>query len=85
MSTAKMILLASYAVLAGLALFMGDTQAGIWGLRILMILAVVHMVEVVVFFKTCQRAGGSVPGHLLNVFLFGVIHVREIKVVAPAS
>ena len=85
MSAAKMILRASYAVLAGLALFVGDTQAGIWGLRILMILAVVHMVEVVVFFKTCQRAGGSVPGHLLNVFLFGVIHVREIKGVAPAS
>jgi len=85
MSAAKMILLASYAVLAGLALFMGDTQAGIWGLRILGVLAVAHLVEVVVFFKTCQRAGGSLPGHLLNVFLFGVFHVREIKSAAPAS
>jgi len=78
-SAAKMIILASYAVLAALALFMGDTPAGYWGLRILVILALAHLVEMAVFFKSCQRAGGSLPVHLLNVFLFGVFHVREIK------
>ena len=26
-----------------------------------------------------QAAGGSLPGHLLSVFLFGVLHVNEIK------
>lgn len=79
MSSAKIIILVSYAVLAGLALFMSDSPAGVWGLRILLLLAAAHLVEMAVFFKTCQRAGGSLPGHLFNVFLFGVFHVREIK------
>lgn len=79
MSAGKIILLVIYAVLAGLALTQGDTTTGIWALRILGILVVVHLIETVVYFKLCQAAGGSLPGHLLSVFLFGVLHVNEIK------
>jgi len=79
MSAPKIVLLTIYVVLAGLALTQGGTPAGDWGLRILGILAVVHCIEVLVFFKTCQQAGGSLPVHLLNVFFFGVLHVKEIK------
>jgi len=79
MSAPKIVLLVVYAVLAGLALTQGGTPAGVWGLRILGILVVVHCIEVLVFFKTCQQAGGSLPVHLLNVFFFGVLHVKEIK------
>ena len=68
-----------YLVLAVLALTQGDTSMGAWSLRILYILAAVHLVEVVVFFRLCQSAGGSLPVHLLNVFLFGIIHANEIK------
>lgn len=79
MSAAKIVLLVVYAVLAGLALMQADTATGIWSLRLLGILAIVHLIETAVFFKLCQSAGGSLPGHLLNVFLFGVLHVNEIK------
>jgi len=79
MSAAKIGSLVVYAVLAILALTQGDTTAGIWSLRLLGILAIAHIIETTVFFKLCKSAGGSLPGHLLNVFLFGVIHVNEIK------
>ena len=45
----------------------------------LFILAVAHTVEMVVFFKLCREAGGSLPLHLLNIFLFGIFHAKEIK------
>ena len=79
MSAAKIVLLVVYAVLAVLALTQAGTAAGSWALRIILILAVAHAVEVVVFFRACQRAGGSLVGHLFNVFLFGVFHMKEIK------
>ena len=79
MSAGKIVLLVVYAVLAGLALTQGDTTAGIWSLRLLGILAVAHIIETGVFFKVCKAAGGSLAGHLLSVFLFGVLHVNELK------
>ena len=79
MSPIKIVSLLIYLVLAVLSLTQGDTSVGIWSFRILYILAAVHLVEVVVFFRLCQSAGGSLPVHLLNVFLFGVIHANEIK------
>ena len=79
MSATKIVSLVAYAVLAVLALTQGDTALGTWSLRILVILAVVHAIEMVVFFKLCKSAGGSLPMHLVNIFLFGVIHAGEIK------
>jgi uncharacterized protein YhhL (DUF1145 family) len=79
MSTAKIVLLMIYAVLAALAFTQGDTTVGIWSLRLLGILIVVHAIETLVYFKLCKAAGGSLGGHLLNVFLFGVLHVNELK------
>ena len=79
MSPIKIATLALYAVLAALALTQSTSAVGIWSLRILVILAAAHTVEMVVFFKACQRAGGSLVGHLVNVFLFGVFHMQELK------
>jgi uncharacterized protein YhhL (DUF1145 family) len=79
MSAGKIVLLIIYAVLAGLAITQPATSAGIWSLRILVVLVVAHAVEVAIFFKACQRAGGSLPGHLVSVFLFGVLHMKELK------
>ena len=62
MSTAKIVLLVVYAVLAGLALTQGDSAAGIWSLRLLGILALAHIIEVAVYFKLCKAAGGSLGG-----------------------
>ena len=79
MSAAKIVLLVVYAVLAGFALTQGDSTTGVWALRILGILAAVHVIETVVYFNLCKAAGGSLPAHLLSVFLFGVLHVNELK------
>jgi uncharacterized protein YhhL (DUF1145 family) len=79
MSVPKIVLLLVYVVLAGLALTQGDSAVGVWSLRILILLAVVHAIETAVYFKLCTQAPGSLPGHLLNVFLFGVLHVNELK------
>jgi uncharacterized protein YhhL (DUF1145 family) len=79
MSAGKIVLLVIYAVLVALALMQGDSSTGVWALRVLGILAVVHAIETAVFFKLCKAAGGSLPGHLVSVFLFGVLHVNEMK------
>ena len=79
MSPAKIGILLLYLVLAVLAITQGDANVGVWSLRLLLVLAAVHLIEVVVYFKLCQSAGGSLPMHLLNVFLFGVFHVQEMK------
>lgn len=79
MSAAKIVLSILYIALLLAAITQGDSPLGEWSLRILIILAVVHAIEVAVFFRRCQQAGGSLPMHLLNVFLFGIIHANEIK------
>jgi len=79
MSAVKIAILVGYAILGALALTQAGSPAGAWSAKILLILVVAHAVEVVVFFKVCQRAGGSLVGHLFNVLLFGVFHVKEIK------
>lgn len=85
MSTGKIVLLVIYAVLAALALTQGAAPVGVWSLRLIVLLVVVHSIEVLVFFKTCREAGGSMVGHILNVFLFGVLHVKDIKAGAANS
>jgi len=79
MSVGKIILLVIYAVLAVLAVTQAQASVGIWSLRVLVLLAVVHFIETLVYFKMCKAAGGSLAGHLVSVFLFGVLHVNELK------
>jgi uncharacterized protein YhhL (DUF1145 family) len=79
MSAAKVVALVLYAIMGFLAVTQPESPYGIWSLRILVILAVAHTVEMFVFYKACQRAGGSMAGHLLNVFLFGVVHMQGVK------
>lgn len=79
MSAGKIIMLVIYAVLAGLAFTQPDAAVGIWSLRILLLLAVAHTIEVLVFYKQYKDASGSLFGHIVNVFLFGVLHMKELK------
>ena len=79
MSPVKIFILVGYAVMGFLAITQPDSALGIWSLRILVILAVAHVVEMLVFYKACQRAGGSMAGHMFNVFLFGVFHMQGLK------
>ncbi len=79
MSTQKISILIAYLVLAAVALMAAGSTAGTWALNILLILAVAHIIEMGVFFKRCKQAGGSLPMHLLNVFLFGIFHIKEME------
>ena len=79
MSPAKIVLLVIYAVLVALAVLQAGTPTGQWSLNILLILAVMHLIECAIFFRVVRAAGGSLAQHLLNVFLFGVIHVNEVR------
>ena len=79
MSVAKIILLLVYVILAALALGLGGGGAGEPALNVIFIVAAVHLVEVAVFYRFCREAGGSLPVHLVSVFIFGVVHVRDVK------
>lgn len=85
MSAAKKVLVAVYAVLALLAVTQSDVALGQWSLRILLVLAVAHVVEVAIFYRFCREAGGSMPRHVLNLFFFGILHVQEIKAARAGS
>ena len=43
------------------------------------ILVVVHAVECGVFLPTLRKSRGSLGGHLLQTFLFGFLHLREVR------
>ena len=79
MSRGKIGALVLYAVLAALAITQAGTSTGTVVNWIIFALVVVHALEVVIFFKLCREAGGSLPGHLLNVFVFGYFHTQELK------
>ena len=78
MSGTKIGILVGYAVLIALVVLGSGIAASI-ALWLLVLLAVAHVVEMAVFYGRCKAAGGSMPGHMLQVFLFGVFHVRELK------
>ncbi len=79
MSVPKISLLVFYAVLGLLATTMQDSNIGQISYWILVGLAIIHLIEVAVYYKLCAAAGGSLGRHLANVFLFGALHVKEIK------
>lgn len=79
MSPTKIIALVIYVILAALAFTQPESALGIWSLRILVLLAVAHLIEVLVFYKVYKEAPGSLLGHAVSVFLFGIVHVNEVK------
>lgn len=42
-------------------------------------LVVAHAVECVVFLPRLRAAGGSLGHHLVQTFLFGIVHVRGLE------
>ncbi|KAA1193913.1 hypothetical protein F0M18_00245 [Pseudohalioglobus sediminis] len=79
MSPIKIALLVGYIIIAGIGVVYSGTAAATWAWSFLALLAVAHLVEMAVFYSRCRQAGGSMAGHMLNVFLFGVFHMRELK------
>jgi uncharacterized protein YhhL (DUF1145 family) len=78
MSIGKISALVFYAVLAALAITQAGTQVGAIVNWIIIGLVLVHSLEVIIFYKLCRDAGGSLAGHLLNIFIFGYFHKKEL-------
>lgn len=51
--------------------------AGI-GRKLFVALVVVHAAECAIFLPRLRAAGGSLPAHLLQTFLFGIAHVSTL-------
>lgn len=79
MSTGKIGALVLYAILAVLAIMQAGTQTGTVVNWIIVALVAVHALEVVIFYKLCRDSEGSLFGHLMNVFIFGYFHTKELK------
>ena len=85
MSVPKIVMLVIYVVLGFLATTMQGSNGGQIAYLILVGLAIIHLIEVAVYYKLCQAAGGSPVRHMASVFLFGVLHVKEMKAAASAE
>lgn len=85
MSAGKIGCLVLYAVLAAVVVTQAGTTAAMVAGWILVVLAVAHVVESVVYFGLCKQAGGSLPGHLLQVLIFGYFHMIEMKAAVAAK
>jgi uncharacterized protein YhhL (DUF1145 family) len=74
----KLAVAASWLI--GLAGLLGvvEGSAGQYCRWLFWLLAGVHAVECGVFLPKLRAAGGSLANHLLQTFLFGVLHVRSL-------
>jgi hypothetical protein len=79
MSAGKIGCLVLYAVLVMLAITQAGTSVATLAVWVLLVLAVAHAIEVLIFFRLCQRAPGSLLGNLLQLFIFGYFHMVEMK------
>lgn len=77
MSVPKIAVLGLWSALIVVAAVAGGTAATA-AQAVLLVLVVAHLIECVVFLTRLRRAGGSLPGHLLQTFAFGLFHVREL-------
>lgn len=79
MSAGKIGCLVLYAVLIVVAFTQAGTTLGAGAGWILLALAVSHVLEMILYFRLCQQASGSLAGNLFSVFVFGYFHMVEMK------
>jgi len=56
----------------------GDAIWAVAGRAVFWIMAAVHVVECLVFLPRMRAAGGSLPSHLLQTFVFGLLYAGEL-------
>ncbi len=76
---AKMAVIVAWLLGFGALLLTPGSTPALVGGWLLGILVVAHAVECVVFLPRLRKAPGSLPGHLLRTFVFGILHVRELE------
>lgn len=73
----RIVLAVLWVILA--ACFLVDPEASSWvaaGRTLFAVLVIAHAAEFLYFRRTLQRVGGSMAHHLVQVLLFGVVHVQ---------
>jgi membrane protease YdiL (CAAX protease family) len=63
-----------YAIMAWVAISFPLTLWSQFCIGLLVIIVLAHIAECFMYRKLMQQAPGTVPWHLANVFLFGVMH-----------
>jgi len=79
MSTRKIVVLVTWVAAAAAALFGGSSMVATIGGGLFGFLVVAHAIECVVFRKELQAAPGPLGRQLVQTFLFGVIHMQELR------
>jgi uncharacterized protein YhhL (DUF1145 family) len=85
MSPAKIFLVGLWIV-CGLGFFVAaESSAALVGRVIFGVLVVAHAIECLVFLPVLRKAPGSLREHLVQTFLFGIVHIREVRATADAK
>jgi len=79
MSAQKIVVLVTWIGILAAMFLGGDALIGTIGKFLFGFLVVAHVVECFLFRKELEKAGGSLGGHLVQVFLFGIVHLAEVR------
>ena len=63
-----------YVILAWVAISFPLSLGSQFCIGLLVLLVMAHIWECIIYRKLMQQAPGATPWHVVNVFLFGVIH-----------
>lgn len=87
MRMAKAVVAALWLVCAASFFLSGESILVLAGRGTFGLLVLVHGIECLVFLPRLKALPGSLSGHLLNTFIYGVLHVqqREAELAAPGS
>jgi uncharacterized protein YhhL (DUF1145 family) len=69
-----------YVILIYVAITVPLTLPANISLGVLVLLAALHLVECFMYKDIIRQAPGSPAWHLLNIFLFGIVHMMNMKV-----
>lgn len=78
MSTQK-IVVAVVWILSGLGMWLGSGLLATIATGLFGFLVVAHAIECVVFLKEIREAPGGLANNLVQVFVFGVVHMQELR------
>ena len=81
----KLLVLATWFVAAAGFLYPETSQFGRVGRSLFALLAAVHALECVLFYRTLAKSGRPIVLELLQTFFFGVIHYSEVKAIVAAN
>ena len=79
MKSIKIGTLVVYVILIYVAISFPLTVFSQFCIGVLVLLAALHAMECYLYRKLAQQASGGVGWNLLNVFLFGVLHMMDMK------